>query len=365
MINDSKSFKNNRKREAKEQLNYWRFNLRSGFLRLMERLTLGFNISDILAGDLGQIQHLGQVREQVKVRRLIQNATVQLIRSESSYASVEASVPQFIFKIHNARVDTLTGVVFLDAGFVVDSTLSKWQKIIYRGGIGSSARRAKRAKKKIAGTFMVMPHSPYYYHSVIDELPNLIRIRNENPECNNVLINKLAPNWVIELLIYFNFSVQTTSDKALIVENVLAISAPRTVIKSNLECLRQGLVTKPENILIVSRKGTPRNNDVMEQNIFESIPGSKLIDPGRLSVEEQIMLFSTAKIIIGLHGGGLTNCVWMDKDSTVIEIFNHAYRTSDYERLCIELGIKYQAIEISNFDNTEVVSSVRRLLHDI
>jgi capsular polysaccharide biosynthesis protein len=163
----------------------------------------------------------------------------------------------------------------------------------------------------------------------------------------------------------FGFSVQVTKEKALVIENLLALSAPRVVVKRNLEYLRQGLVTKPEEILIVSRKGTPRNNDAIEESLSAQIPEAKLINPGQLSVEEQIKLFSKAKVVIGLHGGALTNCVWMDASSKVIEVFNHAYRTSDYERLCIELGIKYQSVEIGTMNAHQVVLVVERLIHEL
>lgn len=364
MSNQSESFSKNRSREIGEQLNYWRFNLGSGFLRLVERVTLGFNVSDILSGDLGQIEHLDEVKDQVKSRKLVRSANLQQLKDQSVHASAEASVPQFLFHIKDARVDTLTGLVVLDAGFILDSTLAKWQKIIYRGGIGSSIKRTKRAKTKLEGTYMVMPHSPFYYHAVVDELPNLIQIRAENPECNKVLMNSLAPRWAIQLLEHYGFSVQLTEENSLIVENLFAISAPRVVVKRNLENLRQGLITTAENILIVSRKGTPRNNDAIEESLSAHIPGAQVIDPGQLSVTEQIQLFSTAKIIIGLHGGALTNCVWMDPSSKVIEIFNHAYRTSDYERLCIELGTKYQSVEIENMSAQEVASTVERLINE-
>ncbi len=364
MGNESKNFKKNRKKEIKEQFNYWTVNLESGFLRLVERTILRFNVSDILAGDLGQILHLSEVSAQVKVRKLVQSATLQLAREEAVHPSIEASAPQYFFEIQDARVDTLTGLIVLDAGFIVDSTLAKWQKIIYRGGVGSSVKRTKRANKKLSGSFMVLPHSPFYYHMVIDELPNLIQIREENPGCNTVIINSISPKWVVELLEHFKFNVRILDKKAIILENMFAVSAPRAVIRRNLEYLRQNLVTEPIDILVVSRKGTPRNNDEIEQNIVERISGSKLIDPSTLSVEEQIKVFSTAKVIIGLHGGALTNCVWMDSSSNVIEIFNHAYRTSDYERLCTELGIGYKSIEIYGLTAVEVASTVERFIDE-
>ncbi len=364
MENKSSSYQHNRKKELKEQFNYWSANIESGVIRFCERVLLGFNTSDILAGDLGQIEHLQEVKEQVRERRLIEGPILQVPSNGEKLSPHSATSAQFIFNIKNARVDVLTGLVVLDSGFVVESTLAKWQKILYRGGIGSSVKRTKRSKKKIAGNYMVLPHSPFYYHTLIDEIPNLIRIRDEYPQFNNVITHELTPSWALELLNHFNFEVSRLGEKAVVVENLIAVSAPRAIVQKNLELLRRGINMSPEKIVVVSRKGAPRSDNDIEQEILDRVSGSILINPSDFAVEEQIEIFSKARIIVGLHGGALTNCIWMDTSGKVIEIFNHAYRTADYERLCTELRIRYVGVETENLSAEEVGSVVARLISD-
>lgn len=365
MGNNSKSFRKNRKRDFREQLNYWSANVESGALRFFERLLLGFNVSDMLAGDLGQIQELHEVKTQVKSRRLLEGPILQKSRDFKDLNLVEATSTQFLFEFQNARVDVLTGLVVLDAGFVVDSTLAKWQKILYRGGIGSSIKRTKNSKKRMAGIYMVLPHSPFYYHTLIDEIPNLIRISDEHPECRNVIVHELAPSWALELLDHFNFDIHLIGEKSLIVEKLFAVSAPRAIVRKNLDYLRRQINTTLQDIVVVSRKNAPRNDDEIEREIIDRVEGSILINPGDFTVDEQINIFSRARIIIGLHGGALTNCIWMDCSGAVIEIFNHAYRTADYERLCIELGMTYRSVETENLSASEVGLLVERLINGI
>ncbi len=364
MINDSSRFRKNRKKLVKEQLDYWQTNKESGILRLTERILLGFNVSDILAGDLGQIEHLDDVSIQIRERRQLDGPILQKTQKGSTLTSSEATSSQYLFEFSNVKVDVLTGLVVLDAGFVVDSTLAKWQKIIFRGGIGSSVKRTRRSSKKVLGKYMVLPHSPFYYHTLIDEMPNLIRIRDEYRQCNNVIVHQLTPVWALDLLSYFGFNVKILDQKAIIVESLFALSAPRAIVQKNLEYLRHQLQFSPSDIVVVSRKGAPRSDNAIEQALASQIRGSVLIDPGDFAVEEQIKIFSHARIVIGLHGGALTNCIWMDKSGTLIEIFNHAYRTKDYERLCTELDIGYLSIEVESSTPEEVCSAVRRLLID-
>lgn len=364
MSNKSKNFINNRKKEMKEQIEYWIHNLESGVLRLVERILLGFNVSDILAGNLGQIQHLDEVKQQIKTRKLLQESILQHPMDEINGLPVEATSPQYYFEFKNAKVDILTGLIVLDAGFVVDSTLAKWQKIIFRGGIGSSIKRTKRARLKLSGSYVVLPHSPFYYHTVIDELPNLLRIRGHNKECKNVLVHALTPQWALELLEFFEFTVTKLEKKAVIVENLFSLSAPRVVVRKNLDYLRQNIKKNPNKILIVSRKGAPRSDNSIERAILAQIPNSELVDPGDFSIAEQIKLFSDAKTIIGLHGGALTNAVWMDNSGKLVEVFNHAYRTSDYQRLCAELGMSYISIDFMDLDANQVALDVERHVNE-
>ena len=355
---------NNRNKQFKEQCDYWRNNLASGVLRLTERVLLGFNVSDILAGNLEQVKHLEDVSVQVTARRLLQNPVNQVFLEEFENLSSEATIPQYIFVFKNARVDVLTGLVVLDAGFVVDSSLAKWQKIIYRGGIGSSIKRTKQAQYKLAGTYAVLPHSPFYYHIVIDELPNLLRMREDRPDFNNVLVHKLTSRWAIELLEFYKFNVLVLDKKSVIIEELILVSAPRVVVGKNLELLRRNVQSSPNQIVIVSRKGSPRSNNLIEEALQSQIPDSKLIDPSDYPIQQQIEIFSQASVVIGLHGGALTNAVWMDCSGKLIEIFNHAYRTSDYQRLCLELGISYVGIDALKMGVEEIVLAIRTQLNE-
>jgi len=364
MSNLSNDFQKNRRRILREQFNYWRFNLQSGFLRYVERLILGFNVSDVLGGDLDQIKHLEEVGNQIVVRKLVESSLAPKSTVDSSQTSIfEATSPQFLLHLRNARVDVLTGIIYLDAGFVIDSTLAKWQKVLYRGGIGSAIKRAKKARNKLSGVHMVLPHTPFYYHAVIDEIPNLLKIRREYPAINNVIVHNLTEKWAIDLLTKLGFKVKTSKSNTAVVEELIAITAPRALNKKNLDLLRLEVISTPEKIVIVSRSGAPRSGDSIELALKDAIPDAVLIDPSSLSVEEQIQIFSSAKAVIGLHGGALTNAVWMHESGRVVEIFNHAYRTRDYENLCRELGQAYISLELQNRSISSLTEEVKGFIY--
>ncbi len=59
-----------------------------------------------------------------------------------------------------------------------------------------------------------------------------------------------------------------------------------------------------------------------------------------LSIEEQIKLFNSAEIIIGLHGAGLANLIWCNKSTKIIEL-KSKNTNKIYENLAKVNKIKY------------------------
>ncbi len=58
---------------------------------------------------------------------------------------------------------------------------------------------------------------------------------------------------------------------------------------------------------------------MLEDRSFE------VIDPGSLSLSEQINYFKSATLILGLHGAAFTNLIYMKKKSLVLELTNTSY----------------------------------------
>jgi hypothetical protein len=72
-----------------------------------------------------------------------------------------------------------------------------------------------------------------------------------------------------------------------------------------------------------------------------------------LSVDEQINVFSSAAIVIGVHGAGLTNIIHCSKTARVLEIFPEYYHDPGYRILANALGLEYSFI-IGNTENISV-----------
>jgi hypothetical protein len=89
-------------------------------------------------------------------------------------------------------------------------------------------------------------------------------------------------------------------------------------------------------------KRRPMRNEAELIRFLES-EGVAVVVPGLMSVAEQISLFSGARIVIGAHGGGLTNLVFCPDDAIVYELLPSHYLNVCFNRLAQAKGLDYWA----------------------
>ena len=74
--------------------------------------------------------------------------------------------------------------------------------------------------------------------------------------------------------------------------------------------------------------------------------GFRVIDPGALSIEEQVKLFLGCEVLVGVHGAGLTNCLFMRPGNRVLELYRSLTpggpgMNTCYWNLCVAAGLRY------------------------
>ena len=71
--------------------------------------------------------------------------------------------------------------------------------------------------------------------------------------------------------------------------------------------------------------------------------GVRIVVPGALSVAEQIAAFRAARLVIGAHGGGMSNIVFCQSGSFVYEMLPRDYPNVAFNRLAQAAGVNYWA----------------------
>lgn len=98
--------------------------------------------------------------------------------------------------------------------------------------------------------------------------------------------------------------------------------------------------------IYVTRRDAQHRKLINEDQLVSHLEGRgfTVICPGDHPIEEQVEIFSKAKIIIGAHGGGLTNVIWAPDDAVVIEIVPEGFFDPGYRVISHLQGRKFMSV---------------------
>lgn len=130
-----------------------------------------------------------------------------------------------------------------------------------------------------------------------------------------------------------------------------ALDAPRFVVDWLRERLPPtGRTDTPRRLFVTrgDKPGTRRYVQEPELRPWLEDNGFAVIDPGTLSVQEQIDHFAGAEVVVGPHGAGLTNITFCRPGTTVLELFAPSY---------VHLGLRNIAEAIDGVDYRYLVGA--------
>jgi capsular polysaccharide biosynthesis protein len=94
----------------------------------------------------------------------------------------------------------------------------------------------------------------------------------------------------------------------------------------------------------VSREGESRRRVTNEAEVIDLVCGFgfEVVRPGEMTVGAQADLFSQADMVIGPHGGGLTNMMFCAPGTTIIELISPVFQVLCYWTLASSAGLHYE-----------------------
>lgn len=185
----------------------------------------------------------------------------------------------------------------------------------------------------------IIGSSDNYYHLVIDILP---KIFGYNPfiekYVNNIIIfnSKLQKSNILETVL----KKKNVKSKVLTIEHgtykffdsFFTVKQSLTNIIFNYRKLfKEVLKNKPQKNIYISRSDANQRKVLNEDELIENIKklNFEIVNLSELSFFEQLSLFNSAKCILSLHGAGLTNLIFSNKKTRVIEIFPDFLNSSE------------------------------------
>lgn len=116
-------------------------------------------------------------------------------------------------------------------------------------------------------------------------------------------------------------------------------------------------VSRAEKLLYISRKDATKRVMLNEDDIIVFLlkRGFSVVECSGLSVTEQQRLFSRAAVIVAPHGAALTNLLWCQPQTAVIELRPSATTNRCFAELCIHAGLDYYGIlgVVANNNSTD------------
>jgi capsular polysaccharide biosynthesis protein len=162
------------------------------------------------------------------------------------------------------------------------------------------------------------------------------------------LVNKNAPKYVHDFLESIPNRIEYT-DKFFVAEKLASVTRGDDVgwpLASDINVLLEFFSSERRSAegrkLYISRKNSSRS-PANENRVEEVLQGRgfEIVQTEDLHLREAINLISTADVLMGPHGAGLSGQVWMKSGSRCIDLAASTYWTEDIYRLSAILNHNY------------------------
>jgi len=326
---DLRKWRNNRPSSMFSKSMRWIGNPIGAFERLLEFAYFGQPLFNLFIGnrrDLEQIVHMSK--------------SVDTLELNDNYILLD-----------NVRVDLFENFIQLDTGHILNTRLAP--NAIFSGEHWNLIRSIQKSKAPSlqAGTFYPIAKQRYFYHFLVEELPEIISASQINSEITFVSLRGQS-KFVIELCELAGIRVVIVDTKIQLFENLVLPSYSRSNTKWTIDMLmflksRVDINRSSIKKLLLLRKGKVRSDENFEQSLLDFLVpyGYEAIDPDEYSNQEQIEIFSQASEIVAVHGAALSNLVFSNSECRIFEIFNHPYRMYVFRDLARISGNPYASAE--------------------
>jgi hypothetical protein len=264
---------------------------------------------------------------------------------------VHSSIDVFLF--NNAQVNTYTGLINIDGQFYFTD--------LFVSSLPAHTH-IPMFRNKIEGRVFVSVEKNYY-HFITEELYPIIKliengisfkvINPGNIGWKNDLLRTMCPNLLIVPVKKFQY---------ILADEVIGVTKDKSgyihpnVILTLRNKFRELITSDKKSnykYIYISRRLAPsrrvKNEELLEHKLTEL--GFKIIFTEDYSLKEKIEIFKDSKLLVSLHGAGLTNMITLDEESIVIELIDKIHFSHCYNALSNIIGLKYYShlLSIDNF----------------
>jgi len=240
------------------------------------------------------------------------------------------------------------------------------ERVVRLGGTEYGAQHQavwnqQQTEHRNGGAWFMDPWFGNYYHWLIYSLPRVIAI-NESGYKEPLIL----PAW-IPGSDYIRASLGFLGHE---IESIQRLSSPVTTFNRLIVAdggfpsphlfarLRSKIISHTSSCttaktlgskLYISRSGAARRRINNESDVSQLCKnaGINAIKSEEFSFAQQVQIFRNARLLVGMHGAGLANMLWMEPGSHVIEISGSREVFPHYYQLALTLGHHYWLVKSS------------------
>ena len=259
-----------------------------------------------------------------------------------------------VVELTQVNVSPLSGLVWLDNGRILQESAGSVGRIMKWGGFTHELLGPVKASLK--GKTLIPCPDTGYFHFILEVLPNVLHALKKYPKAQ-LLLHPDSGDYVWAAL---KITAQLEKEDLVVATNPVRVDHLVFATFSNysgyvppedIRVLQEKVPgvssqeTEPKSYYI-SRKLTPKRSLLGEAELEEALKalGFEVVYLEKLSLREQIDLLANAKLVVGPHGAGLSNLVWMQEPGKVLEIFPADLYNDCFARLSLTLGHEYDFV---------------------
>jgi capsular polysaccharide biosynthesis protein len=213
-------------------------------------------------------------------------------------------------------------------------------------------RRLRSSEPRL---LLVHHHWASGYHHWLTEC--LLKLQFVDPSRYVVVLPEDYPPFARETLAMFPFAgtLKLPPGQGLSAEALTLIGNPRSAHfnPEHLQGLKKVILERfdgpgPEvERLYITRRREALRRVENEDQVIETLEeyNFRVVDPGALSFQDQVRLFSRCRVLVSVHGAGLTNCLFMPEGGRVLELYRALLSKHDGMNACY-----WRLVTASNLD---------------
>lgn len=268
--------------------------------------------------------------------------------------------PVRVRDLANVQFDVDSGLAFTQ-GWVVNTTGTGHRWSMDSALITGAAFRVRARKgKPISGPVAWLANTRELYHFLMEALPTILRVLSVEPKTE--FFGTEAPcQYAKETLamLGIRYTILEPGEVLAAERFLFAEGYPRDrTHPADMELVRQALNPGAEREagcerLYISRSGSTRSlrdESFLEERLESH--GFRVVRLEELALPEQYRTVAGARIVVGSHGAGLTNVVFMEPGGHVVEIATGECWTNAYRRMAIARGHRYDLVSLPTVDDS-------------